>query len=166
MTLLHGIACFYDVGFGARAVSRKTPIYFFFFCREALKYALWAENKLRYKLTLHFIQPWLYVLRSFGTLLEAWMQYFDAFLQVAMSVIKWAEHESWAQLLCNCEESKLSSITLKNSLVSSIALKHLNLASRSRSGFSPERGQIYYSWPFPKIHLFCKSRFLKDLHQI
>ena len=25
---LHGIACFYDVGFGARAVSRKTPIYF------------------------------------------------------------------------------------------------------------------------------------------
>ena len=22
------IACFYDVGFGARAVSRKTPIYF------------------------------------------------------------------------------------------------------------------------------------------
>ena len=28
MTPLHGIACFYDVGFGARAVSRKTPIYF------------------------------------------------------------------------------------------------------------------------------------------
>ena len=25
---LHGIACFYDVGFGAWAVSRKTPIYF------------------------------------------------------------------------------------------------------------------------------------------
>ena len=25
MTPLHGIACFYDVGFGARAVSRKTP---------------------------------------------------------------------------------------------------------------------------------------------
>ena len=24
----HGIACFCDVGFGARAVSRKTPIYF------------------------------------------------------------------------------------------------------------------------------------------
>ena len=28
MTPLHGIACFYNVGFGARAVSRKTPIYF------------------------------------------------------------------------------------------------------------------------------------------
>ena len=28
MTPLHVIACFYDVGFGARAVSRKTPIYF------------------------------------------------------------------------------------------------------------------------------------------
>ena len=28
MTPLHGIACFYYVGFGARAVSRKTPIYF------------------------------------------------------------------------------------------------------------------------------------------
>ena len=28
MTPLHGIACFYDVGFGARAVSRKMPIYF------------------------------------------------------------------------------------------------------------------------------------------
>ena len=28
MTPLHGIACFYDVGFGTRAVSRKTPIYF------------------------------------------------------------------------------------------------------------------------------------------
>ena len=28
MTPLHGIACFCDVGFGARAVSRKTPIYF------------------------------------------------------------------------------------------------------------------------------------------
>ena len=28
MTPLHGIACFYDVGFGARAVSSKTPIYF------------------------------------------------------------------------------------------------------------------------------------------
>ena len=28
MIPLHGIACFYDVGFGARAVSRKTPIYF------------------------------------------------------------------------------------------------------------------------------------------
>ena len=28
MTPLHGIACFYDVGFGARAVSRKTSIYF------------------------------------------------------------------------------------------------------------------------------------------
>ena len=28
MTPLHGIACFYDFGFGARAVSRKTPIYF------------------------------------------------------------------------------------------------------------------------------------------
>ena len=28
MTPLHGIACFYDVGFGARAVSGKTPIYF------------------------------------------------------------------------------------------------------------------------------------------
>ena len=28
MTPLHCIACFYDVGFGARAVSRKTPIYF------------------------------------------------------------------------------------------------------------------------------------------
>ena len=25
---LHGIACFCDIGFGARAVSRKTPIYF------------------------------------------------------------------------------------------------------------------------------------------
>ena len=31
MTPLHGIACFYDVGFGARAVSRKTPIYFMYF---------------------------------------------------------------------------------------------------------------------------------------
>ena len=31
MTPLHGIACFYDVGFGARAVSRKTPIYFILF---------------------------------------------------------------------------------------------------------------------------------------
>ena len=30
MTPLHGIAYFYDVGFGARAVSRKTPIYFIF----------------------------------------------------------------------------------------------------------------------------------------
>ena len=30
MTPLHGIACFYDVGFGARAVSRKTPIYFIY----------------------------------------------------------------------------------------------------------------------------------------
>ena len=28
MTPSHGIACFYDVGFGARAVSCKTPIYF------------------------------------------------------------------------------------------------------------------------------------------
>ena len=28
MTPLHDIACFYDVGFGAWAVSRKTPIYF------------------------------------------------------------------------------------------------------------------------------------------
>ena len=28
MTPLHGIACFYDVGFDARAGSRKTPIYF------------------------------------------------------------------------------------------------------------------------------------------
>ena len=28
MTPLHGIACFCDIGFGARAVSRKTPIYF------------------------------------------------------------------------------------------------------------------------------------------
>ena len=28
MTPLHGIACFYDVGFGARAVSRKTSISF------------------------------------------------------------------------------------------------------------------------------------------
>ena len=28
MTPLHGIACFYDVGFGVWAVSRKTPIYF------------------------------------------------------------------------------------------------------------------------------------------
>ena len=28
MTPLHGIACFYDDGFGARAVSCKTPIYF------------------------------------------------------------------------------------------------------------------------------------------
>ena len=31
MTPLHGIACFYDVGFGARAVSRKMPIYFIYF---------------------------------------------------------------------------------------------------------------------------------------
>ena len=31
MTPLHGIACFYDVGFGVRAVSRKTPIYFIIF---------------------------------------------------------------------------------------------------------------------------------------
>ena len=31
MTPLHGIACFYDVGFGARAVSRKTPIYFIYY---------------------------------------------------------------------------------------------------------------------------------------
>ena len=31
MTPLPGIACFYDVGFGARAVSRKTPIYFIYF---------------------------------------------------------------------------------------------------------------------------------------
>ena len=30
MTPSHSIACFYDVGFGARAVSRKTPIYFIF----------------------------------------------------------------------------------------------------------------------------------------
>ena len=28
MTPLHGITCFYHVGFGARAVSPKTPIYF------------------------------------------------------------------------------------------------------------------------------------------
>ena len=28
MTPLHGIACFCDIGFGARAVSRKTPIFF------------------------------------------------------------------------------------------------------------------------------------------
>ena len=28
MTPLHGIACFYDVGFGAQAVSRNMPIYF------------------------------------------------------------------------------------------------------------------------------------------
>ena len=31
MTPLHGIACFCDIGFGARAVSRKTPIYFIVF---------------------------------------------------------------------------------------------------------------------------------------
>ena len=31
MTPLHGIASFDDVGFGARAVSRKTPIYFIYF---------------------------------------------------------------------------------------------------------------------------------------
>ena len=34
MTPLHGIACFYDVGFGARAVSRKTPIYFMIMAKE------------------------------------------------------------------------------------------------------------------------------------
>ena len=34
MTPLHGIACFYDVGFGARAVSRKTPIYFINFIKK------------------------------------------------------------------------------------------------------------------------------------
>ena len=28
MIPLHGIACFCDIGFGARAVSRKTPIFF------------------------------------------------------------------------------------------------------------------------------------------
>ena len=28
MTPLHGIACFCDIGFGARTVSRKTPVYF------------------------------------------------------------------------------------------------------------------------------------------
>ena len=28
MTPLYGIACFCDIGFGARAVSRKTPIFF------------------------------------------------------------------------------------------------------------------------------------------
>ena len=31
MTPLHGIACFCDIGFGARAVSRKTPIFFILF---------------------------------------------------------------------------------------------------------------------------------------
>ena len=36
MTPLHGIACFYDVGFGARAVSRKTPIYFINFIKNRL----------------------------------------------------------------------------------------------------------------------------------
>ena len=40
MTPLHGIACFYDVGFGARAVSRKTPIYFMLYpCKQ-----LWFEK--------------------------------------------------------------------------------------------------------------------------
>ena len=36
MTPLHGIACFYDVGFGARAVSRKTPIYFMIMMMTAM----------------------------------------------------------------------------------------------------------------------------------
>ena len=34
MTPLHGIACFYNVGFGARAVSRKTSIYFIFYLSD------------------------------------------------------------------------------------------------------------------------------------
>ena len=40
MTPLLGIACFYDVGFGARAVSRKTPIYFIvhFIGSNSIKY--------------------------------------------------------------------------------------------------------------------------------
>ncbi len=37
MTLLHGIVCFYDVGFGVRAVSRKTPIYFMIIIRNIKK---------------------------------------------------------------------------------------------------------------------------------
>ena len=40
MTPLHGIACFYDVGFGARAVSRKTPIYFI---NTSYKYVLYIR---------------------------------------------------------------------------------------------------------------------------
>ena len=41
MTPLHGIACFYHVGFDARAVSRKTPIFFIYisiyFLRKAAR---------------------------------------------------------------------------------------------------------------------------------
>ena len=41
MTPLHGIASFYDVGFGARAVSRKTPIYFMDLIQGCEKRQIW-----------------------------------------------------------------------------------------------------------------------------
>ena len=48
MTPLHGIACFCDIGFGARAVSRKTPIYF----SMLMFFPLWAivNDKTRLKI--------------------------------------------------------------------------------------------------------------------
>ena len=53
MTPLHGIACFYDVGFGARAVSRKTPIYFIISMSIKKKYFIfyifWHKSQNRKK---------------------------------------------------------------------------------------------------------------------
>ena len=43
MTPLYGIACFYDVCFGARAVSRKTPIYFIQKIKIMRKSFLWNQ---------------------------------------------------------------------------------------------------------------------------
>ena len=53
MTPLHGIACFYDVGFGARAVSRKTPI-FFIIVTSVMKQILVLRVQLSNKFTIKF----------------------------------------------------------------------------------------------------------------
>ena len=47
MTPLYGIASFYDVGFGARAVSRKTPIYFILinFCKQIKLFFLYRNKE-------------------------------------------------------------------------------------------------------------------------
>ena len=73
MTPLLGIACFYDVGFGARAVSRKTPIYFIFLYKIKRKkftksisswFIIWPSMRLSSKGNhFHFAQqPFLNIL--------------------------------------------------------------------------------------------------------
>ena len=63
MTPLHGIACFCDIGFGARAVSRKTPIFFIrlikkqkFFFREASLTSIIMQDDLKFYLSEHVRQ--------------------------------------------------------------------------------------------------------------